>query len=85
MSASGLLLVYWSALATLSVCTLVLAQSAATGWVSTVILLVAVAKAWLITEGFMALRHAPKMWRRLMAGWALVLAVLMGLTLLPWR
>ena len=62
MSASRLLWMCWAALATLSVCTVVLAHSGATAWLSITILLVAVAKAWLITEGFMELRRAPRLW-----------------------
>jgi hypothetical protein len=49
---------------------------------SIAILLVAVGKAWLIADGFMEMRHAPRLWRRLMVSWALVLAVVVGLTLL---
>ncbi|WPN60313.1 cytochrome C oxidase subunit IV family protein [Pseudomonas sp. P9_31] len=81
MSASRLLLVCWAALATLSVCTVVLSQVGATWLLSIAILLVAVGKAWLITDGFMEMRHAPRLWRRLMVSWALVLAVVVGLTL----
>jgi cytochrome c oxidase subunit IV len=82
MSASRLLLVCWAALATLSVCTVVLSQVGATWLLSIAILLVAVGKAWLITDGFMEMRHAPRLWRRLMVCWALVLATVVGLTLL---
>ncbi|MNU04973.1 hypothetical protein D3C72_2496130 [compost metagenome] len=53
----------------------------ATWLLSVVILLVAVGKAWLITDGFMEMRHAPRLWRRLMLSWALVLAAVVGLTL----
>ncbi|VVM72458.1 hypothetical protein PS662_01876 [Pseudomonas fluorescens] len=81
MSASRLLLVCWAALATLSVSTVLLAQSGGTWVLSVAILLVAVGKAWLITDGFMEMRHAPRLWRRLMVGWAVVLAVVVGLTL----
>ncbi|WP_426114698.1 cytochrome C oxidase subunit IV family protein [Pseudomonas sp. DSP3-2-2] len=81
MSASRVLLACWAALAALSVCTVLLAQLGATWLVSLAILSVAVGKAWLITEGFMELRRAPRLWRRLMLSWALVLAVLVGLTL----
>lgn len=80
MSISGLLLVCWAALATLSLCTVVLAQSGATWPLSVAILLVAVGKAWLITDGFMEMRRAPRLWRGLMVSWALVLAVVVGLT-----
>ncbi|WP_201192016.1 cytochrome C oxidase subunit IV family protein [Pseudomonas fluorescens] len=85
MSASRLLWLCWAALATLSVCTVLLAHSGATWLLSVAILLVAVGKAWLITEGFMELRRAPRLWRRLMLAWALVLAVLVGLTLVTLR
>ncbi|WP_223556950.1 cytochrome C oxidase subunit IV family protein [Pseudomonas sp. BF-R-01] len=78
MSASRFLFVCWAALATLSVSTVLLAQSGATGVLSVAILLVAVVKAWLITDGFMEMRHAPRLWRRLLVGWALVLAVVVG-------
>ncbi|MGZ7458764.1 cytochrome C oxidase subunit IV family protein [Pseudomonas sp. Ma2-10] len=81
MSVSRVLLVCWAALATLSVCTVMLSQAGATWWLSIAILLVAVGKAWLITDGFMEMRHAPRLWRRLMLCWALVLAVVVGLTL----
>ena len=80
-TASRFLLVCWAALATLSVCTVVLAQMGATWLLSVVILLVAVGKAWLITDGFMEMRHALRLWRRLMLSWALVLVVVVGLTL----
>ncbi|WP_095172042.1 cytochrome C oxidase subunit IV family protein [Pseudomonas sp. Irchel 3H3] len=80
-TASRFLLVCWAALATLSLCTVVLAQMGATWLLSVVILLVAVGKAWLITDGFMEMRHALRLWRRLMLSWALVLAVVVGLTL----
>jgi len=81
MSASRFLFVCWAALATLSVSTVLLAQSGATGVLSVAILLVAVGKAWLITDGFMEMRHAPRLWRRLLVGWALVLAVVVGVLL----
>ncbi|WP_338476935.1 cytochrome C oxidase subunit IV family protein [Pseudomonas khavaziana] len=85
MSASRLLLLCWAALVTLSLCTVALAQVGASRWLSMAILLVAVGKAWLITDGFMELRHAPRLWRRLMLSWALVLAAVVGLTLVLFR
>jgi hypothetical protein len=81
MSASRFLLICWAALATLSVCTVVLAQMGATWLLSVAILLVAVGKAWLIADGFMEMRHAPRLWRLLMVSWAVVLAVVVGMTL----
>ncbi|EJN18883.1 hypothetical protein PMI36_05112 [Pseudomonas sp. GM79] len=85
MSASRFLLVCWAALATLSVCTVVLAQMDATWRLSVAILLVAVGKAWLIADGFMEMRHAPRLWRRLMVSWGVVLAAVVGLTLVLFR
>ncbi|MHC8394494.1 cytochrome C oxidase subunit IV family protein [Pseudomonas sp. LB3P93] len=85
MSVSRVLLICWAALATLSVCTVMLPQAGATWLLSIAILLVAVGKAWLIADGFMEMRHAPRLWRRLMLSWALVLAAVVGLTLILFR
>lgn len=49
--------------------------------VALLILLLAVAKAWLIADGFMELRHGPRLWRWLLLGWPLALALLLGLIL----
>ncbi|WP_191486955.1 cytochrome C oxidase subunit IV family protein [Pseudomonas sp. FEN] len=81
MSARGYLLVCWTALVSLSLCTVLLAQGGGRWRVTLAILLVALAKAWLITDGFMELRHAPRLWRRLLLGWPLVVAVLLGVSL----
>lgn len=81
MSARSFLLICWAALATLSLGTLLLAQGLLRWPLSLLVLLLAVAKAWLITEGFMELRHAPRLWRRLLLGWPLVLALLLGMSL----
>ena len=69
------------ALAVLSSATVALGQAAATGLVSIAILTVAVAKAWLIADGFMELRHAPRLWRRLVLSWAVVLASVIGIVI----
>ncbi|OLF53549.1 cytochrome C oxidase subunit IV family protein [Pseudomonas chlororaphis] len=86
MSARGFLLVCWAALAGLSLGTVWLggwARSGAPGWpLAPLILLLAVAKAWLIVDGFMELRHGPRLWRGLLLGWAVLLALLLGLLLL---
>ncbi|MCU0117890.1 cytochrome C oxidase subunit IV family protein [Pseudomonas sp. B2M1-30] len=79
MPASRLLILCWAALVTLSVCTVLLAHAGAS--LSIAILLVAVGKVWLIADGFMELHRAPRLWRRLMLSWALVLALLVGFTL----
>ncbi|KHK64798.2 cytochrome C oxidase subunit IV family protein [Pseudomonas frederiksbergensis] len=75
MSTSRILIVCWTMLAVLSTATVALAQVAANGLVAIAILAVAVTKAWLIADGFMELRHAPRLWRRLVLSWAVVLAV----------
>ncbi|MGX1175234.1 cytochrome C oxidase subunit IV family protein [Pseudomonas sp. R151218B TE3479] len=82
MSASRVLIACWMTLAVLSTGTVALGQVAATGLVSIAILAVAVTKAWLIADGFMELRHAPRLWRRLILSWAALLAVLIASTLM---
>lgn len=81
MSASRVLIACWMTLAVLSTGTVALGQIAATGLVSIAILVVAVAKAWLIADGFMELRHAPRLWRRLVLSWAVVLATVIGIVI----
>ncbi|MBT2295823.1 cytochrome C oxidase subunit IV family protein [Pseudomonas fluorescens] len=78
MSASRVLITCWMALAVLSTGTVALGQIAATGLVSIAILVVAVTKAWLIADGFMELRHAPRLWRWLVLSWAALLATVIG-------
>jgi uncharacterized membrane protein (DUF441 family) len=81
MSASPVLIACWMALAVLSTGTVALGQVAASGLVSIASLAVAVTKAWLIADGFMELRHAPQLWRRLVLSWAVVLAIAISFTL----
>ena len=81
MSASRVLIACWMTLAVLSTGTVALGQVAATGLVSIAILVVAVTKAWLIADGFMELRHAPRLWRRLVLSWAALLATVIGLVI----
>ncbi|SEO41257.1 MULTISPECIES: cytochrome C oxidase subunit IV family protein [unclassified Pseudomonas] len=78
MSASHVLITCWMTLAVLSIGTVALGQVAATGLVSVAILAVAVTKAWLIADGFMELRHAPRLWRWLVLSWAVLLATVIG-------
>ncbi|WP_207282082.1 cytochrome C oxidase subunit IV family protein [Pseudomonas sp. FW300-N2F2] len=82
MSASRVLIACWMALVVLSTGTVALGQVAASALVSIAILTVAVTKAWLIADGFMELRHAPRLWRRLILSWAALLAVLIASTLM---
>ncbi|MCE0460763.1 cytochrome C oxidase subunit IV family protein [Pseudomonas uvaldensis] len=81
MSTSRLLIACWMALAMLSAGTVALGQANATGWATFALLTVAVAKAWLIADGFMELRRAPRLWRWLVLSWAVMLAVVIGATL----
>ncbi|WP_411387436.1 cytochrome C oxidase subunit IV family protein [Pseudomonas sp. MPB03] len=81
MSASRVLIACWMALAVLSSGTVALGQVATSGLVSIAILAVAVTKAWLIADGFMELRHAPRLWRRLVLSWAVVLAIAISFAL----
>ncbi|WP_434702157.1 cytochrome C oxidase subunit IV family protein [Pseudomonas sp. Z1-12] len=81
MSASRVLIACWMALAVLSSGTVALGQVATSGLVSIAILAVAVTKAWLIADGFMELRHAPRLWRRLVLSWAVLLASVIGIVI----
>lgn len=81
MSASRVLIACWMTLAVLSTGTVALGQIAATGLVSIAILVIAVTKAWLIADGFMELRHAPRLWRRLVLSWAALLATVIGIVI----
>ncbi|OHW41472.1 cytochrome C oxidase subunit IV family protein [Pseudomonas sp. 06C 126] len=63
------LLACWVALVLLSVGTV---MSGAAGWWWAVVL-AAVAKAWVIADGFMELRHAPLGWRAALLAWPAVL------------
>ncbi|AEA69478.1 cytochrome C oxidase subunit IV family protein [Pseudomonas brassicacearum subsp. neoaurantiaca] len=81
MSASRVLIACWMTLAVLSTGTVALGQVAATWLVSIAILVIAVTKAWLIADGFMELRHAPRLWRRLVLSWAALLATVIGLVI----
>jgi hypothetical protein len=81
MSVSRVLIACWMTLAVLSIGTVALGQVAATGLVSIAILAVAVTKAWLIADGFMELRHAPRLWRWLVLSWAALLAIVIGVVI----
>ncbi|MBN2978498.1 hypothetical protein BFW88_15915 [Pseudomonas fluorescens] len=70
------LVLCWLGLIVLSVGTLVAGASGF--WWG--VLLLAVAKAWVIVDGFMELRRARWVWRGLVLGWAFVV---MGLSTYP--
>jgi hypothetical protein len=82
MSASKVLVACWLGLALLSISTVLLGNAGATLALTAAVLLTAFGKAWLITDGFMELRHAPRAWRLLLLAWPLVLALGVLLTLL---
>lgn len=46
------------------------------GWAAWVLLMV-LGKSWLISEQFMELRHAPKLWRMALLLWPLLLGLLL--------
>jgi hypothetical protein len=66
------------------VATVLLGNSGATLLLASGVLLAALAKAWLITDGFMELRHAPWLWRGLLLAWPAAMAVGVLLTLMNW-
>ncbi len=82
MSASKVLVACWLGLAVLSVSTVLLGNAGATLALTAAVQLTAFGKAWLITDGFMELRHAPRAWRLLLLAWPLVLVLGVLLTLL---
>ncbi|MCQ4235635.1 cytochrome C oxidase subunit IV family protein [Pseudomonas stutzeri] len=82
MSASKVLVGCWLGLALLSITTVLLGSAGSTLLLGGTILLVALGKAWLITEGFMELRHAPRLWRLLLLAWPLLIALIVVLLML---
>jgi hypothetical protein len=74
MYASSKLILCWLGLAALAVTSVLLGNAGATLLVTGAVLLAALGKAWLIADGFMELRHAPRMWRWLLLGWPVALA-----------
>lgn len=81
MSTSRVLLFCWLGLVALSISSVQLGHAGSGLALAAAILLAALGKAWLITDGFMHLRHAPLLWRGLLLSWALVMALLVLLTL----
>ncbi|KAF1050611.1 MAG: hypothetical protein GAK43_02741 [Stenotrophomonas maltophilia] len=55
------------------------AHEVETPWVVASILLLALGKAWIIALCFMELRHGPRVWRWLLLGWPLVMALVLFL------
>ena len=74
MSASKVLIRCWFGLAVLSIATVMLGNSGSTLLLAVGVMAIALIKAWLITDGFMELRHAPALWRLLLLCWPLAMA-----------
>ena len=74
MLASRTLILCWLGLALLSVASVQLGNAGATLLMASAVLLAALGKAWLITDGFMEMRHAPRLWRGLLLAWPLAMA-----------
>lgn len=75
LSSSRLLLSCWLVLLALSVASVQLGSGAASLLLAALVLLSALVKAWLISDGFMELRHAPRLWRGLLLSWALAMTL----------
>jgi hypothetical protein len=81
MSTSQLLIGAWLGLVLLSVGSVQLGNAGVGLGLAAAVLLAALAKAWLIADNFMHLRHAPPLWRGLLLGWPLLVGALVLLTL----
>lgn len=81
MSTSQLLIGAWLGLVLLSVGSVQLGSAGAGLGLAAAVLLAALAKAWLIADNFMHLRHAPPLWRGLLLSWPLLVGALVLLTL----
>ena len=83
MSSSVVLILCWLGLAALTTTTVLLGSAGSTLLLGASVLAVALVKAWLISDGFMELRHAPSRWRLLLFCWPLAMAggVLMTLAI----
>ena len=74
MTASKTLLICWLGLVLLSVGTVALGNLGASLALAGGMLAVALGKAWLIVDGFMELRHGPRLWRVSLLAWSLCMA-----------
>lgn len=69
MTATRLLVICWLGLVALSIATVLLGNSGSSQVLAIGVLTAALAKAWIIADGFMELRHAPRAWRTLLLAW----------------
>lgn len=74
MSESVRLLCYWLGLAALTLATVNLAGAEIRSGIAVAVVALAVAKAWLIIDGFMELRHASPGWRVALLAWPFAMA-----------
>jgi len=72
------LLLSWLALVILSVITVSASGLPHPQLTALVVLLAGFSKAWIIIDQFMELRHSTRIWRLLMLGWPLVMAIAIG-------
>lgn len=73
MTATRLLVICWLGLVALSIATVLLGNSGSSLVLAVGVLTTALAKAWIIADGFMELRHAPRAWRNLLLAWPLLM------------
>jgi hypothetical protein len=65
----------WIGLLLLSLASLWLVAAPVLSWATMGLSLAALGKAWLIVDGFMELRHGPRLWRALLLAWAACMAL----------
>lgn len=69
----------WSGLLLLSLLSLWLVAEPVPSWATLALAMVALGKAWLIVDGFMELHNGPRLWRFLLLGWSLCMALVLFL------
>ena len=64
----------WLGLVVLSLLSLWLVTAPVASWAALALSVAALGKAWLIVDGFMELRHSPRLWRVSLLAWSLCMA-----------
>ena len=64
----------WLGLVVLSLLSLWLVTAPVASWAALALSVAALGKAWLIVDGFMELRHGPRLWRVSLLAWSLCMA-----------
>ncbi|WP_161864159.1 cytochrome C oxidase subunit IV family protein [Pseudomonas yangonensis] len=67
-------LLCWLSLILLSLLSLWLVTAPIASWTALALSAAALGKAWLIVDGFMELRHGPRLWRASLLAWSLCMA-----------